>query len=153
MKTQAPLSVEAVVQRYGAQAGYLVPVLQDLQHEYGYLPVPELKAVARQLRVPLARVYGVATFYRSFSLKPRGRHLISVCTGTVCHLKGAGQLVTAIREGLRLGTGETSADRRFTLETVNCVGACALAPVLVVDSTYYAKVRPSQVGKILEPYR
>jgi NADH-quinone oxidoreductase subunit E len=150
--TSAP-SVETTIQRYGGQVGYLVPILQDLQHEYGYLPMPQLREVSRRLQVPLAQVYSVATFYKSLSLKPRGRHLISVCTGTVCHLKGAGRLVEAIRDRLCLRGADTTEDMRYTLETVNCVGACALAPVLVVDGTYYAKAKPGQVADILRPYR
>jgi len=142
-----PSSVANAIQRYGGGVGFLIPILQDIQREYGYLPQPQLKELSRRLGVPLSRVYNVATFYKSFSLQPRGRHLISVCTGTVCHLKGA------IRGQLKLPTGETTQDMRFSLETVNCVGACALAPVLVVNGTYYAKAKPGKVADILKAYK
>jgi NADH-quinone oxidoreductase subunit E len=145
-----PSSVAYAIQRYGGSAGFLIPILQDIQREYGYLPQPQLRELSRQLGVPLSRVYNVATFYKSFSLQPRGRHLINVCTGTVCHLKGASRLVEAIRQQLKLPTGETTADMRFSLNTVNCVGACALAPVIVVDGAYYAKTKPGEVSDILK---
>ncbi len=148
-----PSSVANAIQRYGGGVGFLIPILQDIQREYGYLPQPQLKELSRRLGVPLSRVYNVATFYKSFSLQPRGRHLISVCTGTVCHLKGAVKLVEAIRGQLKLPTGETTQDMRFSLETVNCVGACALAPVLVVNGTYYAKAKPGKVADILKAYK
>ncbi len=153
MTSEPTPSLQTVLDRYGGQVSFLVSILQDLQRQHGYLPVPHLKEVSRQLQVPFSQVYSVATFYKSLSLKPRGRHLISVCTGTVCHLKGAGQLVEAIRDRLRLSASNTTDDMRFTLETVNCLGACALAPILVVDGTYYAKAKPGQVTGILKSYR
>ena len=153
MVTEPTTSVTAVIQRYGGGVGFLIPILQDLQREHGYLPAPQLQELSRRLGVPLSRIYSVATFYKSLSLKPRGRHLISVCSGTVCHLKGAGRLVEAIRDQLHLPAGETTQDLRFTLETVNCVGACALAPVVVVDGTYYAKPKPADMANLLKAYR
>jgi NADH:ubiquinone oxidoreductase subunit E len=151
--TAQKASVEAVIGRYGGGTGFLIPILQDLQREHGYLPLPELKELSRRMGLPLSRIYSVATFYKSLSLKPRGRHVVSVCTGTVCHLKGAGDLVEAIRGHLHLTAGDTTTDRRFSIETVNCVGACALAPVLVIDGHYYAKARPGDVPKTLKAYR
>ena len=144
--------VDEAVERYGGSAGFLIPILQDVQRERGYLPAPELKRVARRLSIPLSRVYSVATFYRSLSLEPRGRHLISVCTGTVCHLKGAGRVTEAISKELGISVGGTTPDMRFTLQTVNCLGACALAPVIVIDEEYHAKVAPGGVTEILDSY-
>ena len=145
--------VETVVQRYGGGVGFLIPILQDIQRECGYLPLPALKELSQRLDVPLSRIYNVATFYKSFSLKPRGRHSACVCTGTVCHLKGAGKLVDAICQHCGVTVDGTTEDMRFTLETVNCVGACALAPVLVVDGDYYAKAKPGDVAEILKAYK
>jgi NADH-quinone oxidoreductase subunit E len=151
--TDRAVRVEAAIRRCGGEgAGFLIPILQDIQREYGYLPLPVLKELSQQLGVTLSQVYQVATFYKSLSLKPRGRHIISVCTGTVCHLKGAGKLAEAIRDQLEIPLGGTTRDLRFSLENVNCLGACALAPVLVVDGHYYAKVEPSAVKKILQSY-
>jgi len=149
-ETEHRTTVAAALKRYGGGVGFLIPILQDLQRQHGYLPVPLLQELSRQLHVPPSQTYHVATFYKSFSLKPRGRHLLSVCTGTVCHLKGAEKLVQAIRQQLKLPSGETTDDLRFSLENVNCVGACALAPVLVTDGTYHAKARPGGVAKILK---
>jgi NADH-quinone oxidoreductase subunit E len=142
--------VSEAIQRYGGGVGFLIPILQDIQRERGYLPLALMQELSQQLHVPLSRIYNVATFYRSFSLKPRGRHVISVCTGTVCHLNGAGKLVQALRQQLNLPSGDTTDDLRFSLETVNCVGACALAPVVVADGAYCAKARAAQLAKILQ---
>ena len=144
--------VEDAVERYGGSVGFLIPILQDIQEEHGYLPAPQLRELARRLAIPVSQVYSVATFYKSFSLEPRGRHLISVCTGTVCHLKGAGRVTEAISEELDIPVGGTTDDMRFTFQTVNCLGACALAPVMVVDGKYYAKVKPGEAAKILSSY-
>lgn len=146
------VSVHSAVQRYSGSPGFLIPILQDIQKELGYLPPEALKEVSHELGTPLSRVYNVATFYTSFSLNPRGRHIISVCTGTVCHLKGAGKLAEAISNQLQIAAGGTTDDLRFTLETVNCLGACALAPVVVIDGNYYAKVEPSGLAKLLKAY-
>ena len=152
-ETEHRTTVAVALKRYGGGVGFLIPILQDLQRQHGYLPVPLLQELSRQLHVPPSQTYHVATFYKSLSLKPRGRHLLSVCTGTVCHLKGAEKLVQAIRQQLKLPSGETTDDLRFSLETVNCVGACALAPVLVTDGTYHAKAKPREVARILKGYR
>ncbi len=149
----AAASVETVLQRYGGEVGFLVSMLQDLQREHGYLPVAPLHELSQRLGIPLAQVYGVATFYKSLRLKPCGRHTVCVCTGTVCHLKGAATLVEAIRDRLALRAGDTTEDLEFTLQTVNCVGACALAPVVVVDGTYHARAKPRQMGRLLKAHR
>jgi NADH:ubiquinone oxidoreductase subunit E/Fe-S-cluster-containing dehydrogenase component/CheY-like chemotaxis protein len=151
--TDQAARVETVIRQYGdVGVGFLIPILQDIQREYGYLPLLVLKELSQRLSVPLSRIYNVATFYKSLSLKPRGRHIISVCTGTVCHLKGAGKLTEAISDQLEIPLGGTTRDLRFSLENVNCLGACALAPVLVVDGHYYAKVEPAAVKKILQAF-
>jgi NADH-quinone oxidoreductase subunit E len=115
----------------------LIPMMQDLQAELGYLPRPELKELARGLTVPLSRIYSVATFYASFRLVPKGDHTIQLCMGTVCFLKGAGKISQAIQSEFQLVPGGTSPDGRFSFSPVNCVGACALAPVMVVDGQYF----------------
>ena len=151
--TELEVYVEGLAERYGGGRRALLPVLQDIQEEHNYLPRPALEQVADTLGVSLAHVYRIATFYKAFSLEPRGKHVIQVCLGTACHLRGGPQLVEAIRFNLGIGPGETTSDLLFTLETVNCLGACALAPVMVVGKDYHRKVTPERVARILDRYR
>jgi NADH-quinone oxidoreductase subunit E len=127
-------------------------MLQDVQRLENYLPLETLQYIGTKLEVPLSRVYYIATFYKSFSLEPRGRHIIKVCLGTACHLNNAVQNLEQIQRTLDIGEGETTEDRVFSLETVNCVGTCALAPVTMVDEDYYGAVTPGRVEKILSGY-
>ncbi len=131
----------------------LISVLEQLQAKYGYLPEDELKKIAAQTGRSLVDVYGVATFYKAFSLKPRGKHLISVCLGTACHVHGGPRIAEAFQDALGIRSGETTPDRDFSLETVNCLGACALGPVVVADGHYYSKVTTSKVKQVIEETR
>lgn len=142
-------TIETIVDRYDGDDGMLIPMLQDLQAEHGYLPADELKALSKRLGAPLSRLYSVAMFYSSFRLAPKGAHEVTLCMGTVCHLKGAPKISAAICEEYHIEPGETTADRLFTLQGVNCVGACALAPVMIVDDTYYDGVTPEKALKII----
>ena len=126
-----------IVERYGGDPGMLIPMMQDVQAECGYLPQAELKELSSQLHVPLARIYSAATFYSSFRLMPKGDHTIQLCMGTVCFLKGADKICESLKQEFALVPGGTSPDGKFTFSPVNCVGACALAPVMVVDGEYY----------------
>jgi len=155
METAGAVSLEAVeriLESYPRQRASLIAILQDIQSECYYLPREALEQVARALDLPLSRVYDVATFYRAFSLKPRGRHTIRVCMGTACHLKGSPALAATIERELGIGHGETTPDMRFTLETVNCLGACALAPVAMIDGEYHPKLTSQALLKVLERY-
>lgn len=125
--------LEPILSRYRGQEGGLIPLLQEVQGELGWLPEEALKLVAEATGLTLARVVGVASFYAQFYFRPRGRHVIRVCTGTACHIRGAPKILERLEEELGIRAGETAADLSFTLETVNCVGCCALAPVVVVD--------------------
>ena len=145
--------LDALLERNERRPELLIQVLQDLQREFGYLPEDGLRYVANELAVPLNRVYHVATFYKSFSLEPRGKHLVSVCRGTACHVRGAERLVETIQRELGIQDGQTTTDQLFTLECVNCLGACALAPVVVIDAVYYEKVTPDRLRGILKEYR
>ena len=135
--------------RDSAERG-LLSILEDIQAKYSYLSEQALRLVAEKTGRSLVDVYGVATFYKSFSLKPRGKHLISVCLGTACHVSGALAIAEEFRSQLGIGAGETTPDKEFTLETVNCLGACAMGPVVVVDGRYFSKVRPAQALGIIE---
>ena len=141
--------VTQIVERYEGDAGMLIPMMQDLQAEYGYLPAEQLREIAEELKIPLTRVYGVAMFYSSFRLTPKGAHEVTLCMGTVCHLKGAPRISEAICQEYGIQPGGTTLDRLFTLQAVNCVGACALAPVMIVDGKYYDGVTPDSALKIL----
>lgn len=137
MDATSATAVEGVIQRYRGDPDMLIPMMQDLQAEHGYLPEAELKQLARSLAVPLTRIYSVATFYAAFRLAPKGEHTIQLCMGTVCFLKGAGKISEALQREFQLVPGGTSPDGKFTFSPVNCVGACALAPVMVVDGEYH----------------
>ena len=152
MKSNAP-KVAAIVNKYGGSRDSLVSILQDVQSKYRYLPEDALRAVAHALDLPLIQVYAVATFFKAFSLKPRGEHIVSVCLGTACHVRGAPAVLDEVKRQLGIGPGETSQDKRFTLETVNCLGACALGPIVVTDDQYEGQMSPGKVKKILKEYK
>jgi NADH-quinone oxidoreductase subunit E len=141
--------ITQIVERYEGDPGMLIPMMQDLQAEYGYLPAEQLREIAKELKIPLTRVYGVAMFYSSFRLAPKGAHEVTLCMGTVCHLKGAPRISEAICQEYGIQPGGTTSDRLFTLQAVNCVGACALAPVMIVDGKYYDGVTPESALEIL----
>ncbi len=143
--------VNKILKKYGYQPSNLIAVLQEIQAEYRYLPEEILTYVATALGVSPAYVYGVATFYAQFSLKPKGKHIIRVCDGTACHVKGSSQVLKVIRETLGLEEGkDTTEDLLFTVETVACVGACALAPVITVDDQVYGLLDEKKVREIIE---
>ncbi len=146
-------SVKQIVERYNKRERSLIAMLQDIQKEKGYLPKEALKIVAAEVSVPLSRLYSLATFYKAFSLTPRGRHTINVCTGTACHVRGAAKLVEKLERDLGIRNGETTADERFTLEEVRCVGCCGLAPVMVIDENFHGKLTQKDIGKVLEKYQ
>jgi NADH-quinone oxidoreductase subunit E len=144
--------VRQVLKKYQHDKSLLVDILQDIQAETGYLPKEVLEETSKGLEVPLSRVYSVATFFKAFSLKPRGRHLINVCMGTACHVRGAVKVLEKIEQELGIKTGETTSDLKFTLETVNCVGACALGPMVIVGEDYHGEMTPEAVGSVLNNY-
>lgn len=145
--------VREIVKRYQGDAGMLIPMMQDVQRQYGYLPAELLRRLAKQLDIPLTRVYAVATFYSSFRLAPKGQHEVTLCMGTVCHLKGAARISEAICSEFQVAPGGTTADQMFSFQPVNCVGACALAPVMIVDGKYYDGVTPPSAIEILNSLR
>jgi NADH-quinone oxidoreductase subunit E len=145
-------SVKSIVERYGFREHSLIAVLQEIQKQANWLPPEDLATVARLLKVPESRVYSIASFYRAFSLKPRGKHLIHVCLGTACHVRGGVRVKEAVERELGIAAGETTADKRFTLETVNCLGACALGPVAVIDGEYHGQMNPRKVTAMLNAH-
>ena len=145
-------AVREIASGYGKDRSALIAVLQDVHAEYNYLPEGSLDVIAREMGVPLASVYGVATFFRAFSFKPRGRHLATVCTGTACHVRGATQLLAEAEERLGISSGETTRDKRFTLETVNCLGCCAVGPLMIVDGEYHGEMTPKRVEAVIKEH-
>ncbi len=144
--------VMTVLNKYHLEKKSLIPILQDIQAEYNYLPQEALRLVSLTLGIPLIDIVAVATFYRAFSLKPRGKHVATVCLGTACHVRGGPKILDEFKRILDLGAGETTPDRQFTLETVNCLGCCAIGPVVVIDGDYYAQTSIRTVGKIINKY-
>jgi NADH-quinone oxidoreductase subunit E len=141
--------IDQIVDRYDGEAGMLIPMMQDLQAECGYLPADQLHYLGKRLDIPLSRLYAVATFYASFRLAPKGAHEVTLCVGTVCYLKGAGKISETICKEFRVEPGGTTRDRVFTFQAVNCVGACALAPVMIVDGEYHDCVTSESALEIL----
>lgn len=145
--------ISAIVEKNGPAQGGLIAILQEIQAHYGYLPEDALRVVSQETGRSLVDIYGVATFYRAFSLEPRGKHLISVCLGTACHVRGGPAIAEEVERQLGIRAGETTADREFTMETVNCLGACALGPVVVVDGHYFPSVKTSAIKDIIDHTR
>lgn len=141
--------IKTIVDRYRKDGDMLIPMLQDLQADMSYLPPEDLRDLAKELDIPLMRIYGIATFYSSFRLAPMGQHEVNLCMGTVCYLKGADKISTAICEEFNVAAGGTTGDRLFTYAPVNCVGACALAPVMVVDGKYHDHMTPDKALKVI----
>ena len=144
--------IDQILEKYPGDASSLVQVLLDIQREYHWLPKDALEQVCRKLQVPYGRIQQIVTFYKAFSLVPKGRHEINICTGTACHVRGAPRLLDAVRDVTGIGPGETDLDLRFTLETVNCVGCCALGPVMVIDGEYHGKITPAKSQDVLKSY-
>ncbi|HUU10248.1 MAG TPA: NAD(P)H-dependent oxidoreductase subunit E [Phycisphaerae bacterium] len=142
--------VREILRQHEHDRGGLIAILEAVQVRYGYLPEAALRTVADETGRPLVDVFGVATFYRFFTLKPRGKHLVCACLGTACHVRGAARIVEEFERQLGIPRGETTPDKQFTLETVNCLGACALGPVVVIDGRYFSKVRRSRVRQMLD---
>ena len=143
-------TVASIIDRYNAAAGMLLHMLQDLQEAYGYLPPEEVKSMASRLSVPVSRIYSVAMFYSTFRFAPKGAHDVTLCMGTVCHQKGASDILESIQKHFSIEAGGTTEDRLFTLQGANCVGTCTLAPVMIVDGTYYDGVTPESAIELLE---
>ena len=145
--------VKKIVSGYGNDKdSNLIAALQQTQDEYGYLPKQALKEVSRLMDVPLTRIFGIVTFYSQFTLIPRGRHAIKICTGTACHVKGVNEVKQKVKDQLNVVEGETTADYQFTLETVACIGTCFLAPVMMVDDRYFGKLTTDTVTDIVKEY-
>lgn len=145
--------LQHIIDKYRYSESGLIGMLQDIQQRENYLPQDTLRDLARQMGVPLAQVFGLATFYRAFSLKPRGKHLITVCLGTACHVRGSGRVVNRLESQLGVQAGETTKDKQFTLQAVNCLGCCAMGPVIMVNQDYHTQITPRKIGSVLRRYQ
>jgi NADH-quinone oxidoreductase subunit E len=150
--TEELVKTDAVLEKYSNDKSALIQILLEIQRENNWISKDTLMRVSEKLDVPLAQIYHVATFYKNFSLVPRGKHVLQVCLGTPCHTAGAGRLLEKVEEVLKMKPGETSEDQRFTLKTAYCFGCCALSPCMRVDQEVYAKVKPARVPEILGGY-
>ncbi len=144
--------VEEVLVKFQGVKGALIPILQAVQEAYGYLPRQALEYVSVKQKVPFSRVFGVATFYAQFHLEPRGRYIIRVCQGTACHVRGGAKIMQALKDELNLEVGGTSEDLKFTLESVACIGACGLAPVIMINNDTYGRLTTEKIAEIVRAY-
>ena len=141
--------LDSIIDEYNAEPGSLISILQDIQAEYNYLPAESLEYVASRLNIPRVQVFGVATFFKAFSLKPKGKQQIHVCMGTACHVRGSKRVLEELERKLEIKAGDTTENGEYTLETVNCVGACALGPVVVENEEYHGEMTPIKVESLL----
>jgi NADH-quinone oxidoreductase subunit E len=145
--------IEKILHEFGHDQRNLIHILHHIQARYAYIPPQTISSIAKHLKISESEIYGVLTFYKGFSLEPRGKHLVTVCTGTACHVRGAPRIVDELKRRLDIDVTETTKDKIFTLETVNCVGACALGPIVVVDGEYHGQMKISEVDKLIEKYK
>jgi NADH-quinone oxidoreductase subunit E len=142
-------NINQIIAKYQGDQSALIQMLLEIQRENRWLPKPALARLSQKLGIPISQIYHIATFYKAFSLIPQGRHTVSVCLGTACHVRGAPRLLDRVTDTLKINPGETSADHKFTLKTVNCLGCCALGPVMVVDGEYYGKPSAKEIEKVI----
>jgi len=145
--------LDEIIARFKGKPGGLIPVLEEAQVTLDYLPISIQERIAKGLNLPLAQVYGVVTFYSFFTMKPRGRHTIRVCLGTACYVRGGKTIAESIVKEFNVAEGETTSDRRFTYETVRCLGACGLAPVIVVDENVHGRIKTQKMKSVLDDYQ
>ena len=148
-----PKAIDQILQRYDYEHSSIITILQDLQDVENYLPEKDLEHISERLSMPLARIYRIASFYNAFSLTPRGKHLINVCLGTACHVRGAAKVLDRIKMYLGIDIGEMTKNKFFSLETVNCLGACAMGPIVVIGNDYHGQMTPAKVASTIKKYR
>lgn len=145
--------LDLILEKYGSLKGALIPILQETQNTYGHLSKEGLQYIAKKTKTPISEIYGVVTFYSQFHLNPRGKHIIRVCQGTACHVRGSKAVLQKIEDVLKIKAGETSSDLKFTLETVACIGACGLAPVIMINEDTHGRLVPDSIPDILAKYQ
>ncbi len=148
-----PKAIDRILRKHDYEHSSIIAILQDLQELENYLPEKDLEYISEKLSMPLARIYRIATFYNAFSLTPRGKHIINVCLGTACHVRGAAKVLDRIKMYLGIDVGEMTKNRLFSLETVNCLGACAMGPIVVMGSDYHGQMTPAKVASTIKKYK
>ncbi len=144
--------IDRILEKYGYRKSRIIQILNDIQKIFNYLPKDVLEYTSKRLNLSLSNIYSIATFYSAFSLKPRGKHLVTVCMGTTCHVRGAPAVLARLEERLKIKTGATTSDNNFTLKTVNCLGACALAPIVVINEEYHGQTTVNKVDRLIDKY-
>ncbi len=144
---------ETIIDKHSRQKKSLIPILQDVQTEYKYLPPLAITTISKALDIPLIDIISIASFYNAFSLTPRGKNVVTICMGTACHVRGAPQILDEFKRKLDIDVEETTGDKMFTLESVNCVGACALGPIAVINGGYHGQMKIRSVDKLIKKYR
>jgi NADH-quinone oxidoreductase subunit E len=144
--------VDKIIDKYEGEEGFLIQLLLDIQREFNWIPKEAIERISARLQVPLSHIYRVVSFYKVLSLKPVGRHVIQVCLGTACHVRGGPRILEEVENTLGIAAGTTTDDMKFTVNRVNCIGCCALGPVMIIDNDYHGKLRPTEVKDILARY-
>jgi NADH-quinone oxidoreductase subunit E len=145
--------IDTIIKQYGGREAAILSILQDIQTKEKYLPKDVLEQVSQKMHIPLANIFRIATFYNALSIKPRGRHKIDVCLGTACHVRGGSKIIDKLERDLGVAVGETTKDKRFTLESVRCVGCCSLGPVVVVDGNVFGRVTQEKAPDLLKEFK
>lgn len=153
LSATAQKQIEEIIARYQNETTPLIMILSDIQKEYGYIPLEVQELISSKIGVPVAKIYGVVTFYSFFSLKPKGKYVIGICLGTACYVKGSQQIIDKFSELLGIKAGETTEDGLFTLDALRCIGACGIAPAISINGKVYPKLTVSAVPTIIEEYR
>jgi NADH-quinone oxidoreductase subunit E len=153
MKGSMEDRIERIVLRYAREKRFSLAIMQDIQQEFNYIPRQAMRAVSKHLGIHMSKLYGMATFYKALSLKPKGKYAIKVCDGTACHIRSSLAVLGELKDMLNIREGEVTSDNMFSIETVNCLGACALAPVMLINGEYHGKLKPKGIGAILDRYR
>jgi NADH-quinone oxidoreductase subunit E len=148
-----PRAIDRILRKHDYEHSSIIAMLQDVQEEQNYLPEKDLEYLSEKLSMPLAKIYRIATFYNAFSLTPRGKHIVNVCLGTACHVRGAAKVLDRIKMYLGIDIGQMTKDGLFSLETVNCLGACAMGPIVVVGNDYHGQMTPAKVESTVKKYR
>jgi len=144
--------IDKIINKYSDEQGVLIQLLLDVQRELNWIPKEAIMRINQRLKIPVSEIYRVASFYTALSLKPRGKHLVRVCAGTACYVRGGPRILDSVERSLSIKPGETTGDNRFSLETVNCLGCCALGPVVEIDGQYHGKLSPANIGPLLSKY-
>jgi NADH-quinone oxidoreductase subunit E len=144
--------IDKIINKYSDEQGVLIQLLLDVQRELSWIPKEAIMRINQRLKIPVSEIYRVASFYTALSLKPRGKHLVRVCAGTACYVRGGPRILDSVERSLSIKPGETTGDNKFSLETVNCLGCCALGPVVEIDGQYHGKLSPANIGQLLSKY-